>query len=311
MIRILISLILILTSNFIYAQSFENIKIKHKSNYHNTGSEIYKYGGSYLFEVDSNSLDLSKYKAKLRFISEDLQSDYSINKIHFKPFTDQSTLYFDIIDTSNDKGEVLYSDSIEYNFNLHPKFRKEWLDSSFINYKSKQRYDDFEKVLLSDYQQVALLGEHAPQIEFPIYQSNKKLKIDDLKDTVVLLNFWGLNCGACFLQKPMLDSLSEIFTSRPVKFISISDLESKKWKKQKPEHLNNFELVVSKKIHSTFYVEGYPINILLDKKGRIVEIIEGAWIYNNGKRIKRGEVNPIEINHYVKKINHYLSKPIY
>src|SRR4029079_6698848 len=68
-------------------------------------------------------------------------------------------------------------------------------------------------------------GQQAPPLSIARWLDGKPRALADLKRQVVVLDFWGLWCGACRASVPRLDKIQKRFENQPVTFISIHTAE--------------------------------------------------------------------------------------
>lgn len=97
---------------------------------------------------------------------------------------------------------------------------------------------------------------------------------ENLKDKIVVLEFWATWCGPCRKAIPHLNELVEEFRKKPVQFISVTDEEE--WK------VKNFLKVTpisgwvgldrDKSMFKTYGVQLIPQTVIIDQKGRIAAI---------------------------------------
>jgi thiol-disulfide isomerase/thioredoxin len=69
------------------------------------------------------------------------------------------------------------------------------------------------------------VGQQAPQLTIARWLDGKQRTLDDLRGRVVVLDFWGLWCGACRSSVPRLKAIQDRFQNQPVTFISIHTAE--------------------------------------------------------------------------------------
>ena len=64
------------------------------------------------------------------------------------------------------------------------------------------------------------VGEIAPAVTLPSHQG--VVRLSDLRNKVVLLNFWASWCPACQAEMPSLEKLNRIMSGQPFKTLAIS-----------------------------------------------------------------------------------------
>lgn len=97
------------------------------------------------------------------------------------------------------------------------------------------------------------------------------IKLSDLKGKVVVLNFWFTKCPPCVLEMPSLNTLTDDFKGKNVKFIAItfnkkdiveSFLEETKFKYTIAPNANG--------VIQSYNVNSFPTSIVINQKGEIV-----------------------------------------
>ncbi len=106
----------------------------------------------------------------------------------------------------------------------------------------------------------ALLNKKAPELEVDNWIQSKPLRLSDLHGKVVLLEFWGFDCGPCIGDIPDLNKVFESASNAPVTVIAV----------QYPvpsEHTDKVQAAISKRNIK------YPVCI--DRKGGKAEYFHG------------------------------------
>lgn len=70
------------------------------------------------------------------------------------------------------------------------------------------------------------VGAKAPPLSIGLWLDGKQRSAEHFKGQVVVLDFWGLWCGACRSSVPTLKAMQESFRGKPVTFIGIHTAES-------------------------------------------------------------------------------------
>ncbi len=113
----------------------------------------------------------------------------------------------------------------------------------------------------------------------------KIISPEDIKGKVVLVNFWFIACAPCVKEIPMFNELNDEY--KDCGFVILSFSRDSKFAidefiKSTPMNFNVFASS-SKLIENTFgVVNGYPTNILLNKKGFLVEYSTGGAVDDIG-----------------------------
>ncbi len=103
--------------------------------------------------------------------------------------------------------------------------------------------------------------------------------LEDLKGTVVLVNFWATWCGPCVEEIPSLSRLIDRMKGKPFKVVAVNIGESpediKNFLKSIPV---NFEILLDSDGRAVrdWKVYAYPSNFLIDKEGQIQFAYRGA-----------------------------------
>jgi len=101
--------------------------------------------------------------------------------------------------------------------------------------------------------------------------NGNKIKINDLKGKVVVMNFWFINCPPCRKEIPFLNELVEQYKdSTGVVFIGIA-LDSKSELREflKKEPFNYTIIDNGRFITGKYGITAYPTHLVLDKEGKV------------------------------------------
>ena len=116
-----------------------------------------------------------------------------------------------------------------------------------------------------------LKGNPAP--DFSVEDiSGKKYSLAELKDKVIVLNFWFIQCQPCVMEMPELNKLVEEYKGKDVVFLAISGMDSKEAIEEfLTEKEFNYNIVASGgQVAQKYGVRGFPTSIIIDKKGVVV-----------------------------------------
>jgi len=121
------------------------------------------------------------------------------------------------------------------------------------------------------------IGDDAPAFTLnKVLQANgnSAVSLSELKDNVVVLEFWATWCGPCISAIGHYNELSEKFKGKPVRFIAITDEDEMKitqFIKTKPIRtwigLDN-----TRAAFDAYQAVGIPHTVVIDRKGRIAAI---------------------------------------
>jgi thiol-disulfide isomerase/thioredoxin len=105
--------------------------------------------------------------------------------------------------------------------NVEPRFDADFFILRFPDGQKLFDHDAGKVVGALDPRPLVQIGQQAPPLTIARWIDGKQRTLGDLRGQVVVLDFWGLWCGACRNSVPQLKSLQERFKNRPVTFICI------------------------------------------------------------------------------------------
>lgn len=104
----------------------------------------------------------------------------------------------------------------------------------------------------------------------------KEVTLKSLKGRYVYIDIWATWCEPCINEIPFMKSLEKKFRKKRIAFVSISSEKNRgKWAEMlRIEEMTGIQLNTGgdKSFMEAYGVEGIPRFILLDKKGRILEM---------------------------------------
>jgi thiol-disulfide isomerase/thioredoxin len=243
----------------------------------------------YLLETNSPAnleyqklrLALESYNKKLKPYVEndakDIQAKHTFLQKYIKNNPNSFVAFWE---TVNDFSRFGFNKSYVKNLTLFSK-----------NIKKTYSYIEFKKIL--DVENSTNVGGNFPDIFFE--NDEKITKLDFSKYNLTVIDYWSTTCKPCIEDLPKLVSLYEKYKDKNVNFISISDdiqkekmdLAERILKKNNVQWKNYFD--VKKEFPKKLNASGYPLQILVDSNGKIVER-------------KLGELDQIEvaIQNYIK-----------
>lgn len=100
--------------------------------------------------------------------------------------------------------------------------------------------------------------------------NSDRLDLNEMKGSIVVLNFWFIGCKPCQVEIPELNELVEKYKNQNVKFVAFA-LDDKaaieKFLNRKAFH---YDIVPSaRNVAQTYRVSSYPSHFVLDKEGNI------------------------------------------
>ena len=99
----------------------------------------------------------------------------------------------------------------------------------------------------------------------------KKIKLSELKDKVVVLNFWFTKCGPCVQEMPKLNELVKEFKNKEVIFLAITFNKKGVVENFLDETPFNYTIAANANdVINIYGVKSYPTSIVINKNGEIV-----------------------------------------
>lgn len=163
----------------------------------------------------------------------------------------------------------IVNDFSKFGFN---KFYIKNLSFFSNNIKKTFSYIEFKKII--DIENSTNVGGNFPDI---IFENNEKItKSEFSKYNLTLIDYWSTTCKPCIQDLPKLVNLYEIYKDKNVNFISVTDENEKDridlansiMEKNKVTWKNYFDL--KKEFPKKLNAAGYPLQILVDRSGKIV-----------------------------------------
>ncbi|MDD4780392.1 MAG: TlpA disulfide reductase family protein [Tissierellia bacterium] len=158
----------------------------------------------------------------------------------------------DEVETSEDKEKTDNAENLDNNNNIE-------------NNSSK----DNEKMLAPDFELESMDGT--------------KLKLSDLKDKNVIINFWATWCGYCVLEMPDLQKLNDKYKDEDLIVLAVNVGETKETVQEFIEE-NELNLIVlldeDSAVANNYGLRSFPSTLAVNKKGEIVTGYVGMMTYD-------------------------------
>lgn len=135
-------------------------------------------------------------------------------------------------------------------------------------------------------------GDAPPNFSLKMLNTGDRIIVSDLKDKVVLINFWGTWCKPCKREMPAIQSVYDKYQKYGFEVLAINLEESPFVVEQFFKQLDiSFPILLDSKgeVSDEYNVYNLPASLLLGKDGKIKEIHEGEiseaileeWVINN------------------------------
>jgi thiol-disulfide isomerase/thioredoxin len=122
-----------------------------------------------------------------------------------------------------------------------------------------------------------MVGKPAPP--FTVKDMNgKTYSLKDLKDKVVVLNFWFTECMPCIKEMPELNNLVKKYNTKNVVFLAIANSEKAKIVKFLKKNSFTYSIVpkdVKNTVLEDYNINAYPTHIIIDKASNVKFYAEG------------------------------------
>ena len=131
-------------------------------------------------------------------------------------------------------------------------------------------------------------GTHPPRIgnpapDFTIQDGATAVTLHNLREKVVVLNFWATWCPPCIQELPSLEQLQSRFKDRGVEVVGISvDVDGKPYQQFLKDHKVDFLTVrdPDQKTNSLYGTFKFPETYIIDRRGILRRKFIGAVDWN-------------------------------
>lgn len=114
-----------------------------------------------------------------------------------------------------------------------------------------------------------LIGEKA--IDFSITDIyEKKYSLKELKEKVIVMNFWFVECKPCVMEIPELNKLVEKYSGKDVVFLGFATNDKPVIENFLKKQIFNYSIVPSsREVADRYEVNAFPTHIVIDKNSNI------------------------------------------
>lgn len=156
----------------------------------------------------------------------------------------------------------------------------EWVSDYYANKEGKlvalrlRKISDQEKAFMEQFREEqkkleALIGTDAKVFETVDINGNS-INLEDLKGSVVAINFWFIGCKPCIQEMPELNEIVEKFHGKDVKFIAIALDPKDKLKSFSEKRDFDYDIIPDGRTLASLYgITGYPTHCIVDQEGKI------------------------------------------
>jgi peroxiredoxin len=129
------------------------------------------------------------------------------------------------------------------------------------------------------------VGMDCPDFEIQLLDGSK-INLKEIKNKIVVLNWWHTRCGPCIKEMPTLNQLVESFkTRKDIIFLGICDSPEKDLTSFLENNTFRYQQGLSNPHVSEQLGGGYPQHIVIDKRGKVTFYTAGGS-NNIGEEIK-------------------------
>jgi len=147
--------------------------------------------------------------------------------------------------------------------------------ADFIRMTAEENRKDY--LDKKDLKKAAQIGQQSPVWSLPLISGGVQ-KLSDLKENLVLLEFWFPGCGGCVKAIPEINRIQEIYAKKKLKVFGVEFSNTKVDGLNayiKKENIKYPTLHSGKSIAEMYGVNAGPTIFLIDKKGIIIYRAEG------------------------------------
>jgi len=121
------------------------------------------------------------------------------------------------------------------------------------------------------------VGEQAPKFTITTFD-NRKIKLEELRGKVIIINYWATWCGPCKREMPLLDVFHRKLKDKGLEVFSITTEDSvPKRQLREVESLLSFPLASSLRGSGYGIQNAVPTNYVIDRNGIVRHSQAGAF----------------------------------
>jgi len=137
-----------------------------------------------------------------------------------------------------------------------------------------------------------LIGKDLPDFK-GLTITGKRFSKQNLKNQIVLINFWFEACPPCVKEIPELNKFVVKYKKKDVRFIAITYDERKKAAQFQKKAGYKYEIICLTKdeIRKLNINHGFPSNILVSKEGKIIKAVSSISFSDEIASVKKNTVD--------------------
>ena len=152
-------------------------------------------------------------------------------------------------------------------------------------------YNVFYDSRVSDLDKVYTVGDFAPTYEMPLYGSDAPFSIEETRNRVTVLNFWGTWCSPCVAELPHFDEAARTYGDQ-VAIIAVHTSYGRDtmanyietYYPTSPIYFCNDNTAGEEGLSDVYYsafssIGTYPMTVVIDRDGIITAVFEGSVTY--------------------------------
>jgi len=123
-----------------------------------------------------------------------------------------------------------------------------------------------------------MIGTFAPAFELPLLEGDR-IKLEDFRGKIVVLDFWATWCGPCIVSLPKLNEIAQEYRGANVQLIAIN-IEQKA--SEIKSMLGRLEINPTVALDSdgavakAYFAEAIPQTVIIDAEGKVAKIVVGG-----------------------------------